>query len=35
MSDSLEHHAAVGERSRRCGIREGTFQAIMIGGGEN
>ena len=24
-----------GKRSRRYGIREGTFQAIMQGGGEN
>src|SRR5256886_17625805 len=27
--------AEVGERSRRYGIREGAFQAIMVGGGEN
>ena len=31
----MEHHPAISERSRRCGIREGAFQAIMVGGGEN
>jgi MFS family permease len=31
----MEHHPAINERSRRCGIREGAFQAIMVGGGEN
>src|SRR3989442_11833267 len=33
--DSMEHPAAISERSRRYGIREGAFQAIMVGGGEN
>src|SRR2546427_5045062 len=33
--DSMEHPAAISERSRRNGIREGAFQAIMVGGGEN
>src|SRR2546428_10420752 len=33
--DSMEHPAAISERSRRYGIREGAFQAIMAGGGEN
>src|SRR5437879_11932925 len=33
--DSMEHPAAISERSRHYGIREGAFQAIMVGGGEN
>src|SRR5438309_10622199 len=33
--DSMEHPAALGERSRRYGIRDGAFQAVMAGGGEN
>src|SRR2546422_6712701 len=33
--DSMEHPAAISERSRDYGIREGDFQAIMVGGGEN
>src|SRR2546429_752194 len=33
--DRMEHRAAISERSRRNGIREGAFQAIMVGGGEN
>ncbi|OLB20990.1 MAG: hypothetical protein AUH95_05230 [Nitrospirae bacterium 13_2_20CM_2_63_8] len=31
----MEHPAAISERSRHYGIREGAFQAIMVGGGEN
>src|SRR2546428_9829637 len=31
----MDHPAAISERSRRNGIREGAFQAIMVGGGEN
>src|SRR5712691_11322178 len=27
--------AEVGERSRHYGIRDGAFQAVMVGGGEN
>src|SRR5438128_8738165 len=33
--DSMEHPAAISERSRRYGLREGAFQAVMQGGGEN
>src|SRR5437870_8071847 len=33
--DSMEHPAAISERSRHYGIREGAFQAIMVAGGEN
>src|SRR2546428_8081926 len=33
--DSMEHPAAISERSRHYGIREGAFQAIMVGGGGN
>src|SRR2546426_1731800 len=32
--DSMEPPAAICERSRPNGIREGAFQAIMVGGGE-
>src|SRR5437773_11808117 len=31
----MEQPAAISERSRRYGIREGAFQAIMAGGGGN
>ena len=35
MSDSLNKPEDLGERSRRYGIRDGAFQAVMQGGGEN
>jgi MFS family permease len=35
MMDSQDKRAQAGERSRRYGIREGAFAAIMKGGGEN
>lgn len=35
MNDRAAGPADGGERSRRYGIREGAFQAIMLGGGEN
>ncbi|MBI3809123.1 MAG: MFS transporter [Nitrospirae bacterium] len=35
MTDQAAGPADGGEQSRRYGIREGAFQAIMLGGGEN
>ena len=35
MNDRAAGSADGGEQSRRYGIREGVFQAIMLGGGEN
>ncbi len=35
MKDHTIGPADIGERSRRYGIREGAFQAVMVGGGEN
>ncbi|TAL10515.1 MAG: MFS transporter [Nitrospirae bacterium] len=35
MNDGAAGPVDGGEQSRRCGTREGVFQAIMLGGGEN
>ncbi len=35
MNDRPDAQQQVGERSRRYGIRDGAFQAVMQGGGEN